>query len=145
MDGRLSCSSVRRILQASMLEWLAIPFSRGSSWLRDQTQVSNIAGEFLTVWVTKEAQEYWSRYPVPSPADLPDPQLKPGFPALQADSLLAELPGKPMWYDQCHMKTTERSHKCQKPTEKLPQGQPAMGWELAQQFFLYNGTRHTNQ
>ena len=97
MDGRLSCSSVRRILQASMLEWLAIPFSRGSSWLRDQTQVSNIAGEFLTVWVTKEAQECWSRYPVPSPADLPDPQLKPGFPALQADSLLAELPGKPFF------------------------------------------------
>ena len=53
--------TVHGILQARMLEWVAIPFSRGSSEPRDQTQVSHIAGEFLTVWVTKEAQEYWSR------------------------------------------------------------------------------------
>ena len=33
-------SSVQGILQASILEWVAIPFSRGSSWPRDQTQVS---------------------------------------------------------------------------------------------------------
>ena len=36
-------------LQARMLEWVAIPFSRGSSQPRDQTQVSRIAGEFFTI------------------------------------------------------------------------------------------------
>ena len=41
-------------------------------------------------------QEYWSGLPVPSPGDLPDPGIKPGSPALQENSLPAELPGKPM-------------------------------------------------
>ena len=48
-------SSVHRILQARILEWVAIPFSRGSSQLRNQTQVFCIAGRFLTVWATREA------------------------------------------------------------------------------------------
>jgi len=39
--------------------------------------------------------EYWSGQPFPSPVDLPDPGIKPMSPALQADSLPAELPGKP--------------------------------------------------
>ena len=47
-------------LQASILEWVAFPFSRGSSQPRDQTQVSHIAGRFATSWATREAQEYWS-------------------------------------------------------------------------------------
>ena len=34
--------------------------------------------------------ESWSRLPFPSPGDLPDPSIKPGFPALGADSLLSE-------------------------------------------------------
>ena len=44
-----------RILQARILEWVALPFSRGSSQPRDQTQVSCIAGRFFTVWATREA------------------------------------------------------------------------------------------
>ena len=40
-------------------------------------------------------QEYWSGLPFPSPGDLPDPGFEPGSPALQADALLSELPGKP--------------------------------------------------
>ena len=47
--------TVYGILQARMLEWVAIPFSRGSSQLRDQTQVSHIAGRFFTSWDTREA------------------------------------------------------------------------------------------
>ena len=43
-----------------LLEWVAFPFSRGSSYPRDQTQVSHIAGGFFTSWATREAQEYWS-------------------------------------------------------------------------------------
>ena len=38
-------------------------------------------------------QEYWSGLPFLSPGDLPDPGIKPGSPALQADSLLTELLG----------------------------------------------------
>ena len=41
-------SSGHGISQARMLEWIAISFSRGSSWLRDQTCISCIAGEFFT-------------------------------------------------------------------------------------------------
>ena len=40
-------------------------------------------------------QEYWSGLPFPSPGDLSNPGIKPGSPALQADSLLSEPPGKP--------------------------------------------------
>jgi len=40
-------------------------------------------------------QEYWSRLPCPPPGDLPNPGIEPGSPALQADSLLSEPPGKP--------------------------------------------------
>ena len=39
-------------------------------------------------------QEYWGRLPLPSPGDLPNPGIKPGSPALQADSLPSEPPGK---------------------------------------------------
>ena len=71
------------------------PSSRGSSQPRDQTQVSHIAGRFLTRRVTGETQEYWGGYPITSPADLPNPGIKLGSPALQADSLPTELSGKP--------------------------------------------------
>ena len=39
-----------------LLEWVAFPFSRGSSQPRDQTQDSHIVGRFLTSWATREAQ-----------------------------------------------------------------------------------------
>ena len=48
-------SFVHGILQARTLEWVAIPFSRGYFWPRDQTQVSCIAGEFFTIWATQKA------------------------------------------------------------------------------------------
>ena len=49
-------SSVHGILQARILEWVAIPF-RGSSWPRDQTQISCIVGRLLTIWTTREGSE----------------------------------------------------------------------------------------
>ena len=53
--------TIYRILQARILEWVAFPFSRGSSQPRHQTQVSRISGGFFTSsWVTRESQEYWS-------------------------------------------------------------------------------------
>ena len=43
------------ILQAGILEWVAIPSSRESSQPRDWTQISRITGGFFTIWATKEA------------------------------------------------------------------------------------------
>ena len=40
-------------------------------------------------------QEYWSGLPFPSPGDLPNTGIEPGSPALQADALQSEPPGKP--------------------------------------------------
>ena len=51
-----SGSSVHGILQARILEWVDIPFSRESSWPRYWTQVSCIAGISFTVWATREVQ-----------------------------------------------------------------------------------------
>ena len=48
---------VHEILQARILEWVAYPFSRGSSQPRDRTQVSRIAGRFFTSWTLMEAQQ----------------------------------------------------------------------------------------
>ena len=89
--------TVHGILQARILGWVAVPFSRGSSQPRDQTQVSHIAGGLFTSWAIKKAaaakslqscptlcdpidgsppgspslgfsrQEYWSGLPFPSP------------------------------------------------------------------------------
>ena len=55
MDYSSPGSSVHGILQARIPEWVAIPFFRGSSWPRDRTQVSCIAGSFFTAWATREA------------------------------------------------------------------------------------------
>ena len=54
MDCSPPGSSVHGISLARILEWIAIPFSRGSSQPRDQTQVSSIANGILTVWATRE-------------------------------------------------------------------------------------------
>ena len=129
MDCSLPGSSIRGIFQARILEWVAISFSRRSSWPRDWIHVSHIVGGRFTVWATREVlfkvwvsewvkllsrvwlfvtswtvahqasqsmefsrQEYWSGLPFPSPGDLPDPGIKPGSPALQADALPSEPP-----------------------------------------------------
>ena len=54
MDCSLPGSSVHWILQARILEWVTIPFSRGSSQSRDWTQVSCITGRFFTNWAIRE-------------------------------------------------------------------------------------------
>ena len=50
---------------------------------------SSVHGIFLK-------QEYWSGLPFPSPGDLPNPGIEPGSPALQADTIPSEPPGKPI-------------------------------------------------
>ena len=50
------------ILQARILEWVAMPFSRGSSRPRDWTRLSCVAGRFFTSWAVREAQGGAHRY-----------------------------------------------------------------------------------
>jgi len=60
MDCSPPGSSVHGILQARILEWVAISFSRRSSWPRDRIWVSHIAGRFFTIWANQ-----W-RLPLPT-------------------------------------------------------------------------------
>ena len=55
MDYSLPGSSLHGILQARIREWVTISFSRGSSWPRDRTWVSHIAGRHFNLWATREA------------------------------------------------------------------------------------------
>ena len=70
--------TVHGILQARILELVALPFSRGSSQPRDRTQVSHIAARFFTSWATREAQESWSglAYPFSSGSSQPRNQTR---------------------------------------------------------------------
>ena len=54
MDCSLPGSSLHGILQARVLEWIAISFSRGSSRPRDRTLVSCISGKHFNLWATRE-------------------------------------------------------------------------------------------
>ena len=106
MDCSPPGSSVHAILQTRVLEWVAIPFSRGSSWPRKvKVKVNSLSRVWLfaTPWtVAHQAppsmgfsrQEYWSGLPFPSPRDRPDPGIEPRSPSLQADPLPYEPPGK---------------------------------------------------
>ena len=60
VDCSLPGSSLHGILQAEILEWIAISFSRGSSQPREQTWVSCIAGRHFNLWITREAQTLFS-------------------------------------------------------------------------------------
>ena len=54
-ESNLPGSSVHGISQARILEWVAISYSRGSSWHSDRTQVCCIASKLFTIWATMEA------------------------------------------------------------------------------------------
>ena len=59
-----------------------------------------MSDSFVTPWTHR--QEYWSGLPFPSPGDLPNPGIETRSPALQADSLPSEPPGKPYLALKCH-------------------------------------------
>ena len=79
------------ILQARILDWVAMPFSRGSSQPRGQTQVSRIVDSLLSEGPRKPMNTGALR----SPGDPPNSGIKLGSPVLEADSLPAKLQGKP--------------------------------------------------
>ena len=64
MDCSLPGSSIHGIFQAIVLEWIAISFSRGSSWPRNPTWVSRVVDRRLTVWATREVERHinWVQY-----------------------------------------------------------------------------------
>ena len=88
VDCRSPGSSVHGILQARILEWVAMLFSRGSSRPRDQTWVSHMAGRFFTIWATGDqfSSVTQSCPTLCSPMDC----SKPGFPVHQKLPELAQ-------------------------------------------------------
>ena len=62
MDCRLPDSFVHGILQSRILAWVAMPFSKRSSWSWDRIWVSHISGRFFTIWTTKEAHQQRNTY-----------------------------------------------------------------------------------
>ena len=65
-------------------------------------------------------QEYWSALPFSSPGDLPNAGIEPGSPALQEDSLPAELPGKPIiGMDDSYLTSVVRPVSCDLPINSV--------------------------
>ena len=62
IDGSPPGSPFCGILQARILEWVAVPFSKGSPHPRDQTQVSRIVGRFSVVWAMREDFSFENSY-----------------------------------------------------------------------------------
>ena len=90
---------IHGIFKARILEWNAISFSKVSSWPRDWTWGSCIAGRDFTVWATRKTKKFqartleWGTFPFPKGPSQPRDRTRSG--ALQVDSLLAEPQGKP--------------------------------------------------
>ena len=105
------------ILHAFIIFHLLVWF-RGSQWVSKILEYGKSLGGrtfgtkslshvrlFATPWTVAyqapssmgfSRQEYWSGLPFPSPGDLPNPGIEPGSPALRADALASEPPGKPL-------------------------------------------------
>ena len=75
---------------------VAIPFSSGSPWPRDQSQISCIAGRFFAIGATKEAPRMREWLAIPFSRGQTDTEIEPRSPALQADSLPSKPPGRPL-------------------------------------------------
>ena len=95
---------IRDMLCCALCCWAALSCSVGSDALRHHKLEPT---RLLCPW-TFSRQEYWSGLPCPPPGDLPTPGIEPRCPTLQASSLPAELPGKPI-RDICTLKTNEIS------------------------------------
>ena len=111
-------SCVHGILQARTLEWVTMPFSRGSSWTRGWTQVSCIAGWVFTIWTLVSITSiacYWIGVPWNRVWEgglggckvcicLTSLDLLP-FPALMLSSLPFRVTKIPLWFSSSHQCT----------------------------------------
>ena len=95
-----------------------------------------MSNSFVTPWTGAQQvplsmgfprQEHWSRLPFPFPGDLPDPEIKPVSPALQADSLTAKLPGN-LFQRPAFMKGFHSEFPFQKGSRLV--SCPAQAWKL---------------
>ena len=122
IDGSPTDSPVPGILQTRILEWVAISFFNVWKW---KVKVKSLSCVWLLAipWTAAyqappsmgfSRQEYWSVLPFPSPGDLPNPGIEPGSPALQADALPSEPPGKPKWSKR-EIKFLRENKKWMKP------------------------------
>ena len=87
--------TVHGILQGRILEWVAFPFSRGSSRPRDQTQVSQHCRWILYQLSHQGSPRLLEWVACPFQGNLTNPGIEPGSAASQADSLPAEPQEKP--------------------------------------------------
>ena len=78
--------TVHGILQARILEWVAFPFSRGSSQPRDQTRSPTLQADSLPAEPKGKHKNTGVGSLLLSPGDLPNPGIELGSPALQVDS-----------------------------------------------------------
>ena len=122
--------TVHQILQARILEWVAVPFSRGSSQPRDQTQVCSIAGRFFTSWATREALTWRQTGLLWPPSGLPEPEstlVITAFPTLSP-----RIPGTEAWPLRGHLSTLQQLPFSNTGCDVLTPGvcllQPATNW-----------------
>ena len=90
IDGSPPGSPVPGILMNGLIFYKSLIKAVFKSWAC-QTKVNKVSPPLF-----RSRQEYWSGLPFPSPGDLPDPGIEPRSPALQADPLTSEPPGKPL-------------------------------------------------
>ena len=98
-----------RILQARILKWAAIPFSKGSFQARDQNQLSSIAGRFFTSWATREAQETGVGSQSLLQQIFLTQELNQDLLHFLVDSLPAKLAGKPQGTAQVQFSSVAQS------------------------------------
>ena len=136
MDSSLAGSSVHGILQARILEWVAISFSRGSSWLRNWTWVSCTGRCILCHWVTREVQHSHaaaakSLQSCPTLCN-PIDGRPPGFPVpgiLQARTLeWVAISFSKAWKWKVKVKSLSRVRLFETPWTAAYQASPSMGF-----------------
>ena len=122
MDCSLSGSSVHGVLQARVLEWGAIAFYKKKlsspypQCVYLLVAVMSTPVRPLCPWDSPR-QEYWSGLPCPSPGDLPNPGTELRSPALQADSLISEPQGKPLFPSALSQISWRYRHLCRDPLD----------------------------
>jgi len=107
--------TVHGILQGRILEWVAFPFSRGSSQPRDRTQGSNPGlphcRQILFQLSHKGGPRILEWVAYPSPAGLPNPGIKPGSPTSQADYLKLSYQGSPVYHEHSTNVSLKKGHQ----------------------------------
>ena len=130
MDYSLPGSYIHEIFQARVLEWIAMPSSRGSPQFRDQIQVSCIAGGFFTIRVTAAAA-IKSHQPCPTPWD-PIDGSPLGFPIpgiLQARILeWVAISFSSAWKWKIKVKSLSHARLLATPWTRAYQAPPSMGF-----------------